>query len=54
MLVLFGVGMNKESICSRPHPKVLKTMEGNMRTTFPLSRVNSIYRGRGEEEGGRK
>jgi hypothetical protein len=38
-------GMNKESVQSEPHPSVQRIMGGDTRTTFPLSRVDSMDRG---------
>jgi hypothetical protein len=37
---------------SRPHPMVHRIMGGNTRTTFPLLRMVSIYKGGGGEKGG--
>jgi hypothetical protein len=55
MPVHFRAGINEESICSRSHSKVYKTMGGNTRITFPLLNVDSMKREKmgGRDEGSR-
>jgi hypothetical protein len=35
----YGTAMNEESICSRPHPMVHRTIGGNSRTTLVYPRI---------------